>query len=495
MKLKVLFVVLVLLVAAGGFAAFRIAGAEEKTALDLVPEDAALVATFNLDGGRRADLDKLLQGTPVGDLDGLIEIVGEGLQSEIGEHECDLEGDLGPFLDRSVTVFGIDSGGAAILEVDEPEKPLDAVARCLDTSTKSDEHRETAYRVTDDGVAFGEVGEHVVIGKAEVLERVIDTFEGDASVGASEAFTSARARHGTGETMFLYLDLEGASEAAALPNADALEGAVTLAAYIDQQTLTIEGGFDISPSGVLAQAYKTAFEPGVVEDLPVTSWFAAGVGDLGSFARAVMDAAGEQPDPPITRSEVKRDLKQATGLDLEEDLLSWMGPAAVAATGEDDPSWVGPTLLIEAKRPQQMRQVVADIIELLKSRGVRVHKEPLGHVQHYWFILENQPVEVHVSDPLISITLRGQRAIGGGDLDQTDEFTIAAEALGDVPVAVYFDAAQYKDLLGPDSAFAVSTAEAEILNSISFFAAGGKVDGSRVLIRTVTTFTPETNVS
>ena len=464
--------------------------------LDLVPADAVFVANLDLADDRRDELEALLRGTTLKGVDNTIARFVEymGLDTAL---RCDFESDLQPLLTGSVTAFATPANAnplanvALVVDVEQPQRALAAFARCSDAGPQDRTYSDHSYRSIGD-LAFGEVDGHVALGTEDAFTDVIDVVQGDASITDNDTFTEARANHPGEPTALIYIDTQ-ALPGLIGPTVDQLEGPLTLAAHAQDEILAVEASFRPSPSSPLERVFASAVSPGLLHDLPVTTFLGFSLGDLSHALPDVLSLLNELGASPTTRRAFERDFHETLGLELDE-VLEWAGPAAIGVSSEYSVSRVSTSFLVESKDSVAMERSVRTSKKWLQEHAPAVENIVLAHVQAFLvYTLGGEIFDVRASGNLLAITLLGpgnvgQSAIGGGDLDQTDEFQAAQEALEGLPVSFFFDATQYRSLYVNSGPSPTGFGNEDFLGAISYAAAGGRFEDGDLLIRLVAGF-------
>ena len=211
-------------------------------------------------------------------------------------------------------------------------------ARAREAGAHSASYRGVSYQVDGNGDAEGLVGKFAVLGSESALHSVIDTEQGGASSSIVHAagYAKLTATAEPGALANLYLS------AAGLPSTGGLLGD-TEQAYLSLLPSPTSFTLDIDTIAKAGQT-GTGLLPGASSarftgQLPGGSWLALGVGDVSAtFGRST--ATLRALAAPLSKLKIGTfDLEgvfaplSSPSVDLNKDLLSWMGAAGVFASG------------------------------------------------------------------------------------------------------------------------------------------------------------------
>ncbi|HEV3473287.1 MAG TPA: DUF3352 domain-containing protein [Actinomycetota bacterium] len=372
-------------IAAGAFAlsVVDLLGPAEDEALQLVPPDAAIYTNVFLDPStsQKLALDDLLAHFPAagdraGARDRIVELIDQGL-AEVGlTFEADIDpwlGDQIAFFMQVPASFDAEPGVALLLETEDVSAALSAVdkAQVADPSLVFEGriYQGIRYEVSQNGDAVGAVDSFLVSGTETGLKAAIDASRG-RSLAEAERFDQAIAALTPDRLALAYVDPAAfARLAAGFPGAppfgsragaaseafDPLtQGAAAFVFYARGDALVIEGSSRLPQDPALAAVIRgAARESKMLGRLPGDSWLAFGVPELGNSIRSLLtafeSAFAQQGGafPGLPPGGLLGGFEAALGLNLERDLLAWMGDAAffVRAT---NPNRVGGGVVIEA---------------------------------------------------------------------------------------------------------------------------------------------------
>ena len=385
LSLKPVFaVVTAAIVLAGGSLAISVVdllGPAEDDALELVPADAAIYTNVFLDpsASQKLALDDLLAHFPEATdrdaaRDRIVELLDKGL-AEVGlSFDADIDpwlGDQLAFFMQAPTNFTAAPGAAVLLETDD----IDAALATVDKAQAADATRSFTqaryegvdYEVDQEGNAVAAVDSFLVSGTEAGIKAAIDASQGK-SLAASDRFDEALQGLAADRIALAYMDPAAFSRlAVGFPGGGGVgpgfggafnpanQGAIAFVAYARGDAVVIEGSSRLPEDPALATTIRgAARESKMLERLPGDAWLAIGVPDLGTTIRSLLrsfEQAFAQPQPGafpgLPPGGLLGGFEAAVGLDLEADLLSWMGDAAFFVSGTD-PEKVGGGAVIEA---------------------------------------------------------------------------------------------------------------------------------------------------
>jgi peptidoglycan hydrolase-like protein with peptidoglycan-binding domain len=313
-----------------------------------------------------------------------------------------------------------------------------------------------------DGTAYALVEDQVVAGDPRCVRAAIDAAEGD-SLAESESFEKAFDRvageEGIGRaylaprTLFEHSGMQQGGGMLGSLASGALTGAlptsVAARLHADGDALRAEiatvGGADPG---------KPA-DPEVLAGVTGKAWAAAAIGEVGPRLRDQLKSLGG--------SEAMLGLLSAqAGLDIERDLLAWMGEGAIFAlgTGEDERTPAG-ALVVRSKDAAATRAAIPKLSALIGRFASGVTTTPLRESGvNEGFTLDlpgtTRPVHVAAAGDLFVVAVGGEalrEAISPSSrLGDAARFQAASATLGDdlKPMA-YVDIQALADKAGPQA--------------------------------------------
>lgn len=435
------------------------------------------------------------------------------LDDAIGDKGASYEKDIAPWLGQraGLALLGIGAGGhdpdvvlaVASKDDDAAQKFIDARAAGGKTETYRDVKYQ--YKASDDLAAA--VVDHVVLaGTQKAFKSAVDARSG-AKLADAGAFKSARDEVGTDGLGFLYADpvkffnlfAGAASGSLSSSNAQGLKmfqgllagtGLQSVAASLNVARDAVQ--VDAAAVGLKGGASKAAGSgdgPGAAAAVPAGSWLSLGVGDVGGLAQqALRSSAVSGMTGGMDPETLLNGLKSQLGIDVQKDLLSWMGDAALFVRGTSKSSLNG-ALVVHSKDPAASRAAIPKLRKLLLGLNVKAGAvSSSGGVEGFSVREPSVPggaIDIAAKDDKFAIAIGSgalRDALSGGDeLGSTAPYKTAAGLLGgDTKPSLFLDTPQVVTLL---SSFAGNDAKwAKAKPTLSTFgpAAAGlsKTDGA-----------------
>ncbi|MGH2774422.1 MAG: DUF3352 domain-containing protein [Actinomycetota bacterium] len=503
-------------------------GSSEDDAVALVPADAVVYGNIFLDPSmdqKRAigDLLEKFPEAPNADeaRNKLVDLFDEGL----AEIDMNFDDDIDPWLGNQVAGWAQIPddlmGGGIATEVPTPPAAFliasdddDAALQFVEeaSANSDDQLTDESYEGADymlneqEGSAAGVVDGFLVIGSEEGFKAVVDVSGGEDNLSDSGTFTETTDELTEDRLATFYFD--GAALAEALEASGAPAGAMEFGSF------GIFGG-SLSPTAgaLFVESDKVVFESttmpgdedgeevpeisnGLLPDLPGDSWGAFGLPDLGTTLEDLYDTlieafaqGGMSPDQLDSQFEAQ------TGLNLREDLLSWMGDAGLFVAGTDPLSTSG-GLVIESTDPATSSATVDQLAALLQQQGIPTEPFSAGGADGF---------AVEIPAPGVTeraVVLAGDRVViaygeeaavnaleSSDPLSESEAFQTATEGLGDdFTAAGYFDVDAMQELAEAAGASQFPEYEAEVkpwLDPFTYVTFGSREDGGRLLQRLV----------
>jgi hypothetical protein len=298
--------------------------------------------------------------------------------------------------------------GALVLDTTDVDKARSFLeAQAHGAGAHSESYRGVTYQVAPDGVAEGVVHRFAVIGSEAGLKSVIDTAAGGPSLAQATGYAKlASTAEGTGTNPSALANAYFSPEALArsaktggggeevssiLPLVEGLlgnPGQLYLSVIpsadsvaIDLDTLppasstssgSTSGESSTHPSSESSPAGSTTGAQ-VLRGLPGGAWLAIGFGDLGRTLgsaqglHALASLASGVSIGSISLGTVLAPLS-SHALDVQRDLLSWMGATGVYVSGSSVLS-LQAAVVIASKDPARSRAAVAKLAQAYREAG------------------------------------------------------------------------------------------------------------------------------
>lgn len=525
-KTLIIGVVAVLVLGGAAFAAMQILNEpSDDAAVALVPADSYLYANLFIGPStdQRQALDDLLGNFPkIESTDQAIDRLTGLLDEELQEIGLSYEDDVEPWMGDQVSFFmrgtELDPPSlGALLQTTDPDAAADAIEKIREHED-SDEPEQKSYEGVDyeleegdDGTPFaiGFVGDFLVIGTEDSFQAVVDSSgDGDAE-GLVDSDEYQDAFDGLDDqnifSMFVNQgrlfelleesgDLEGenAQFFQAFPGLDeAGSSALVLSAQANGVAFEVSSTVpeDEEVSGLTSAFLGTD----LIEGLPSDSWAAIGVPDLGSVIRNAIGLTTTTPEGEEAFEAGSEAFEQETGLDVEEDLLSWMGDAALFVQGTNFQE-IGGGLIVESSDPDATRDALAKVRDRLEADGAPTQDAQKGDYEGF-SLQAGAPAPIYALAGDRFIATYGDKATDDAispdeTLGDDETYQAAAEALGDdYSPSIYVDFDGLMTVIEFAQSFSGEvdpTYEEDVkpwLDPISFAVAGSRRDGDRLFQR------------
>lgn len=499
----------------------------EDAAAELIPADAYLYG--NLFIGPSTDqkqaLDDLLSNFPkIESTDQAIDRLTGLLDEELQQIGLSYDDDVEPWLGDQVSFFlaGTELDppeGAALLETTDPDAAADAIDK-VRASEGGEAPEEKSYNGFDytlegsddeDPGAIGFVDDFMVVGTEDGFKAVVNASGSEEGLTDTDEYQDALDGLDDQNIFSLYVNqgrlfelLEeggdlGSDETAfldAFPGlAEGGSSAFVLSARADGVAFEFSSPVpeDDELSGITAAFLGTD----LIETLPADSWLAIGVPQLGTFVQDIMGLANEVPDADESFDEAEDAFSDETGLDLQNDVLDWVGDTALFVQGTNFQE-IGGGLIVESSDPDATAAALVKVRELVEAEGVPT--EDAERAQYEGFSVQaGAPAPLYALAAERFIVTYGERATDaaidpGETLGDEGTFQTAEDALGDgysPSIYVDFDGLVAviefaRTFSGVDEDAAGDSYETEVkpwLDPISFLVSGSRQDGDRLFQR------------
>lgn len=346
--------------------------------------EAQVQPTGDLKANATTIAGKILRtGDPGGKI---VELIDKGAKDDDTSYEQDIKPWLGQR--AGVAVTGVGAGGKDVdLVAAIASKDDDAAQKFVDSRKGGTdrEYRGVKYRVkAGDDLAAAVVDHAVILGTERGFKSAIDARSGD-TLASSATFKKARETVGTDGLGFAYadpgrfFDLAAGAASGKAPGVDDAQlkmfkglltgsGLQSVAAKLDVASDALR--IDAAAIGIKTKA-GSGDGPGAAAAVPAGSWLSAGVGDVGgTITKAISSLGDSGMTGGMDPATLLQGLQSQLGIDVEKDLLSWMGDAAlfVRGTSMDD---LGGALVVKSKDPAASRKATGTLRKLLAGLDVK----------------------------------------------------------------------------------------------------------------------------
>jgi hypothetical protein len=367
-------------------------------------------------------------------------------------NKLDWDKDVKPWLGDKVAGFVARGAGsfakgevpaAVLLATKDEGAARDALEKAKDSTAAHKRYRDVEYIVeTDNGdlTAEGVVDGFVVLGSDAGMQAAIDASK-DRTLSDSDKFKEAVKDVPEERVGFMYADVAGLIQLASQATGNQFPGSalfgpllagkpLVIIARAENQALIFEG--KSLPTGGLV---KSGGDPSsLMAQMPESSWAALALPGFGDGVRAAVNgfaaAFGGQ-------EQLNEQIRKATGLDVEKDVLSWIGDVGAFVDG-DTKDTVGGGVLIKSKDPETSKQALTKIAAAIQKSDptARVAAARVPGAFGYQFSDPQAPRGVFMvqAGDTVAITYgkdEAKAALGDGGLSGSSDFTRAADGLGD----------------------------------------------------------------
>jgi hypothetical protein len=478
------------------------AGAGDADPATAVPADAALYAeaVVRPEGSLREQALEaagkvLLTDDPETEIRRSVERVFEHL-------ELDYERDVKPWLGERAAIWmparaELETAAMllAAIDTDAALSSLEAALKRSGESPSRRSYRGNEYLVADDG-AGGIVGDFLVTAAEADYKRTVDAFEGDSLAeadpysGAVDELDDERLAHFWLDTAALFEQARAADPELGA-RADQLSSLVPLdelppvvgsfAADGDRLAVEVRSRVDRGRFGSLLVGGSSP----LVQEVPGDSWLALGSADVGESLSDTIDAIAG----PIGGTALRREVRREAGLDLDRDVLDWIGDVAVFVRG-DTPARLDGGLIIEPTDEERAADAFGRIVGAVQiAASNRARPVEVAGAEQAFEVIDagdHFPIVLARGSGLVTVTVgraAAEAALGSGDrLGETDLYSEAEELVGMEP-SMLLSMPQVLELAGASGPDAEFREIEPYLEAFSVLAAGTVADGDELTTR------------
>jgi hypothetical protein len=324
-----------------------------------VPANAPfyLEAVVRPEGDLREDaLDAAGKVLSTDDPSGKISELLDMALKEDGDTKLDYEKDIEPWLgERAGAWFADttdedgDATGAAIIATTDEEAAIAAVEKARKSSgdrmTKRS-HAGTDYQVDEDGDAIGATAGFLIAGPEAEFKRTLDTLKDGKPLADADRYTDGADSLEDDRLGHFYVDFQaliklgfesepnGAEQLRQFEQLVPFEklGPLMGSFAADGDRLALDMNVDFSGAkslGALGNLTTGASTP-LIKELPGDTWGAFGSPKYGESLRVTLD----QFAGALGGAALEGQLRQRYGIDLDDDVLSWIGDVAFFVRGD-----------------------------------------------------------------------------------------------------------------------------------------------------------------
>jgi hypothetical protein len=442
-----------------------------SSASELVPAGALVYAEATLDpeGDQKQAIDSILSKFPGGGQAGekLKDLIEKGLRES--ESGLSFKDDIEPWLGDEAAFFASNFGrpgdvqsAAGLIATDDEDAALETLEKTAEGKVTRKSYKDVEYIVdeasgSNAGAAFDGF---LVVGTEAAVKASIDASDGDSKLTDDDGYEKAVEGAADDRLGLFYVNmpelLRTAQEtggAAAIPGSFRKFFNEPLVATVDADDDGVVFEANVSEelaktSGVLGHGSD------LLNELPADSWAAVAQTDLGNLLDFYVDSfAGVVGG----RDVIEQQLRAATGLDLQRDVLDWMGDFGIFVRGASVAELNG-ALVVESSDEQASARFLAALERLAKGQaeeGIRIG--PLGAPgggDGFTVTGAGIPKPVHLfqRDGRVVFAYGDAAAADGVDagdkLGDDPDFTATRDSLGDYDVSFYLLMEPIFDLVG-----------------------------------------------
>lgn len=370
----------------GGDEATPTAGGGDSKLASLAPAAAPFYfeGAVQPDGKLKDDLNTVIKKfAPDQDLDKLT------TKAFSSQDDVNFEQDIKPWLGKRVAavVTGVRAGGeepdfGLLVETTDGDKALAAVKKTADdpAAITEKDYKGTKYSFDPkDSSAAAIVEDSLVLATEPALKAIVDASAGDG-LDSNADFTKITDKVDDDALGFFYGDVARAFELAkssgAVTGADAqsFEG---FQEYVNRQGLTtVAGGLSVTSDAVKFNVASTGKDSGqgdaaaqALSALPAGSFAGFGLGDIGKSISDGLDSLKSLNAPGFNVQEGLDQLEQQAGIDVQKDLLSWMGNTGLFVRGASITD-IGGALVVQSKDPAATKAALSKARTIVAGAGL-----------------------------------------------------------------------------------------------------------------------------
>jgi uncharacterized protein DUF3352 len=288
-------------------------------------------------------------------------------------YEEDVEpwlGDEAAFFMSSAGAGGKDADAAALVATEDEDATVDAIEKDGDVRKTDYRGNDLYLSVEDEDTATAVVDGWLLLGNPAGVKAAIDVAEGGDPIDEDEAYEQTLEDASEDRLGFVYMNTPLFAEQFRKSPAGAAFGqfrkffAEPLIATVDagDNGIRFEGTV---PASLLAGFPIVAEGTDLTAGLPADSWLAMGQPDLGKTIDSYLELAAGAVGG---RDVIEQQLEAATGLDLQEDVISWMGDWGLFVRGTSVAELDG-ALMIETSDEAASGRLIDAVARLTREGG------------------------------------------------------------------------------------------------------------------------------
>ena len=450
-------------------------GSTASDAASLVPARSLVYGetTLRPEGDQKAAIDALVAKFPGEGSAG--ERIGRLLEKAVRESDPEFSwkrdfepwiGDEAAFFVSRVRQDGGDADAALLVATEDEDATVDTLEKDVD-GRKTDYRGRDLYVFAEDDTAAALVDGWLVIGSEGGVKAAIDVAEGGDPIDEDDAYQRTLEDAPEERLGFVYVNAPAFAEQLQKSPAGAALGqfrrlfAEPVIATLDADEAGIRFEATV-PESYLAGFPFIAEGSDLAAGLPADAWLAMAQPELGKLIDAYVDLVAGTVGG---RDVIAQQFEAATGLDLEDDLISWMGDWGLFVRGTSVAELDG-ALMIETSDEAASGRLIDALARLTRRNGAAT-VVPLALPGGGEGVTLRSP---DVPKPIHLFQRDGKVVLAYGDTAARDALD-PGETLGD---SASFAAAQ--DALGGDYAISFYLAMGPILELVDSTSAAADED-------------------
>jgi hypothetical protein len=434
-------------------------GQAASAASELAPAGAAFYGEFTIkpEGDQKRAVETILSKFPGGGQAGdkLEELIEKSLRES--DSGISFKDDIEPWLGDEAGFFvsGLDASegfkaSAGLIATQDEDRAQDALEKSAEGQITRKTYSDVEYIMDEsqgDTNAAAVLDGFVVLGNEPGVKAAIDASKGDSKLSDNENFKNALDRAADDRLGLFYVNSPVLSESIQQQGAPLPD---SFKKFLEEPFV---GTLDADDDGVLFEANipeeigkaLTFFGQGsdLLLDMPADSWLALGQTEFGSLLDFYVDAfAGVAGG----RDAIEQQFRAATGLDLQRDVLDWMGDVGVFVRGTSVAELDG-AVVVETSEEEASGRFIDALQRLARSQADgNVRIGPLtapGGGEGFTAEGADVPKPVHVFQRDGRVVFAygdaaARDAVGASDtLADSPDFTATRDSLGDYDVSFY----------------------------------------------------------
>ena len=463
---KLLLTLAVLLVPLGLVAGCGDNNEAASGASELVPAGAVVYGEANIrpEGDQKQAIDSILSKFPGGGQTGdkLTDLIEKGLRESDApiSFKQDIEpwlGDEAAFFASGVTDTGQLEASAGLIATEDEEKAKDALEKSAEGKIQKHDYKDVEYLTDDSGEAGAVFDGFVVLGTEAGVKAAIDASKDGPTLSDDDAYKKATEDAASDRLGLFYVnspEFLKAARQSGTPLPDSFkkffEEPIVATADADEDGVV----FEADVPAELAQSFAFFGEASdVLGDMPADSWLALGQKDLGKLIEFYEDAFAAAAGG---RDAIEGQFKAATGLDLRQDVLSWMGDFGIFVRGTSLANLDG-ALVVQTSDEAASKRFLAAVARLARTQsdsGTEIQPRSDGFIVRVADV--PKPIHAFAQDGKVVFAYgdaAAKDAVSPGDkLGDSPDFTSAADSLGDYSLSFYVLVKPILDLVESTSA-------------------------------------------